>query len=337
MINFLVKVIISALPVIAFLIALIFLDSYKLVRLRSVLLTILIGFFVALACLFLNDGLRAVLGWKVAVYSRYAAPIVEEVVKASYIVYLIRSKRLGFMVDAVIMGFALGAGFAIFENIYKLTTITDSNFFLWIIRGFGTAVMHGAATAIFALVSKGLSERHETEGTWVYLPGIGLVAAIHSLFNHFFISPASSAAALTIGFPLVMIAAFQQSERATRKWLGMGFDTDAELLEMIITGDITQTRLGQYLLSLKQRFSGEVVADMLCLLRIHLELSIKAKGTLLIREAGFPVSEDPAVKEKFEELRYLEKSIGTTGRLAIVPFLRWSSRDLWQLHMLGGK
>jgi hypothetical protein len=41
------------------------------------------------------------------------------------------------------------------------------------------------------------------------------------------------------------------------------------------------------------------------------------------------------VQAKFDELKYLEKSIGRTGRFAIMPVLRWSSRDLWQLHMLG--
>ena len=44
---------------------------------------------------------------------------------------------------------------------------------------------------------------------------------------------------------------------------------------------------------------------------------------------------DPAVKAKFDEIAYLEKSIGKTGQLAISPFLHTSNRDLWQLHMLG--
>jgi hypothetical protein len=36
-------------------------------------------------------------------------------------------------------------------------------------------------------------------------------------------------------------------------------------------------------------------------------------------------------------MRYLEKSIGKTGLLAMEPILHWSSRDLWQLYMLGKK
>ena len=40
------------------------------------------------------------------------------------------------------------------------------------------------------------------------------------------------------------------------------------------------------------------------------------------------------LKGTFEELRYLKKSIGRTGLLAIDPFLHTSTRDLWQLNML---
>ena len=73
---------------------------------------------------------------------------------------------------------------------------------------------------------------------------------------------------------------------------------------------------------------------MLCLLRIHLELSIRAKGLLLAREAGFeaPVGED--VRANLQELRYLEGAIGRTGLLALKPILRRSSRDLWQVCLL---
>lgn len=58
-------------------------------------------------------------------YSRYGAPVVEEVLKSIYLVYLIKSKRIGFMVDSAIFGFAIGAGFAFVENIYYLQSVSD--------------------------------------------------------------------------------------------------------------------------------------------------------------------------------------------------------------------
>jgi hypothetical protein len=73
---------------------------------------------------------------------------------------------------------------------------------------------------------------------------------------------------------------------------------------------------------------------MLCYLRLYLELSVGAKGILMMREAGFHIAPDLEIPEKFRELKYLERSIGKTGKLAVLPFLRTGSRDLWQLHML---
>ena len=73
---------------------------------------------------------------------------------------------------------------------------------------------------------------------------------------------------------------------------------------------------------------------MLCYLRIHVELSIAAKGTLLMRQSGFNVTPDASLKAKFEELDYLKKAIGRTGLLALAPFLHTSSQDLWQIHFV---
>ena len=43
--------------------------------------------------------------------------MIEEVAKALYIAWLLRSNRVGFMVDTAISGFAVGAGFAVLENL----------------------------------------------------------------------------------------------------------------------------------------------------------------------------------------------------------------------------
>jgi hypothetical protein len=90
-----------------------------------------------------------------------------------------------------------------------------------------------------------------------------------------------------------------------------------------------------YLQSLKSKFPGQVVGDMLSMLQIHLELSIRAKGILMASEAGVRIAPDEMVKANLKELKFLEESVGKTGMLAMMPFLNMTSRDLWQLYMLG--
>jgi len=331
------QILVSLLPVFVFLAALVFLDSYKLVKLRSILQTIFAGWLAAALCLMVNSWLLKQSSLEITFYSRYVSPIIEELVKAAYLVYLIKATKVGFMVDGAIYGFALGAGFAFIENVYYVQALQNSNLLLWIVRGFGTAIMHGGTTAIAGIIAKNLTDRRASGKLYNFLPGLGVAIFVHSVFNQFILPPLVTTLSLLITLPLLIIMVFDRSEKSLQNWLGVGFDTDMALLEMIISGDIADTRIGKYLQTLKAKFSGAVVADMLCFLRIHLELSVSAKGMLLMHEAGFRAQPTSEVKEKFEELTYLEKSIGKTGSLVMLPFLHKSNRDLWQLHMLGKK
>jgi RsiW-degrading membrane proteinase PrsW (M82 family) len=334
MLNSLVSLGVSLLPVLVFLLALVLLDSFKLVRFESLIAAILAGSITALACLWINVGAMRTLDIPTREYARYVAPVTEELLKAVYLIILLKRKRIGFMVDASIYGFAIGAGFAIVENIYYFRSVTESSVLLWVIRGFGTAIMHGGATAIVGIVGKSLLHRHP--GNYAALiPGLVIAIAFHSVFNHFVLSPLLSTIAILVILPLLVAVVFRVSEQRTRRWLGIRFDTDQELLEMIGTGKISESRVGRYFEMLRSRFPGEVVVDMVCMLRLHLELSIRAKGVLLMREAGFDPPPEPAIEARLKELKYLEKSIGPTGQLAVTPILNMSDRELWQLNMLG--
>jgi RsiW-degrading membrane proteinase PrsW (M82 family) len=329
------RILIGLLPVFAFLLALILLDSFKLVRLRTVAGLIAAGGLTAIASLFANRYLAVGLELDLATLTRYIAPVVEEILKSSVIVYLVIRHRVAFLVDAAIIGFAVGAGFAAVENIQYFVALEEGSVALWIVRGFGTALMHGSVTAMVAIISKQLVERGEGIRPWVFLPGLGLATALHSGFNHFFIAPTVTTALILVVLPVFFVGVFHFSETQTREWLGIGFDTDSELLEIITAGRASDSRIGAYLVELRERFPPPTVVDMVCLLRLRLELSIRAKGILLAREAGFEVPPDPDMEGRFEELRFLEQSIGRTGLLAMSPLFHFSDRDLWQYHMIG--
>jgi protease PrsW len=329
-----VIVAVAVLPVVAFLLALIYLDSYKLVRRRWVAATLGAGCVLAALCWLINAKLQGSLPMSATSYSRYIAPCVEETAKALVVIWLVRTNRIGFLVDAAIYGFAIGTGFAVVENLYYLYSVEHTDVALWVVRGFGTAVMHGGTTAIFGIAGKTLAEVHALSRGARGAVALLVVVIIHSAFNHFFLSPVLSAAFILIALPPMVFAVFQRSERALEDWLAVGFDADTQVLQMILSGTISESHLGAYLQALKDRFPGELVVDMLCCLRLHLELSLRAKGLLMMREAGFPVSLDAADKAKLDELDFLERSIGPTGKLAMAPFVRTSSRDLWQLYMM---
>jgi len=332
-----VSLAVSILPVFVFLGSLVFLDSYKLVPLRAIVIAILAGCVAAAVSFLVNSWILHATGMESVTYRRYGAPLVEESIKSLYLIYLIRKRRIGFMVDAAIFGFAIGAGFALVENAYYVDALQNPNILIWIIRGFGPAIMHGGATAVLGIIFKNVSDRSSSGKLAAFFPGFLIAACLHSFYNHFFFGPVISTVLIIALLPVVMIAVFQRSETSLRQWLRVGFDSDQELLEMLMSGSLMETPVGMYMGSLQTKFQPEVVVDMVCYLRIHVELSIEAKGILLMRQSGFELPPDPGVKEKFSELRSLAKNIGQTGKLALLPFLHTSDRELWQLHMLSVK
>jgi hypothetical protein len=177
-------------------------------------------------------------------------------------------------------------------------------------------------------------ERAQRSGVLAFVPGFLVAVVLHSAFNHFFFSPFISTVGIAIVLPVILQLVFARSESAMGKWLGTGFDADTEMLSLINSGGLSDSPVGRYLTQLKEKFQGPVVADLVCYLRLHTELALRAKGVLMMRESGFEVPIDEPTREKFVEMTYLEKSIGPTGRRALQPMLHMSHKDLWQLYML---
>ena len=325
---------IGVLPVLAFLAALRYLDGYKLVTMRATIAIALAGVVAAGVAYVANGLLIGVLGLDFTNYSRYVGPVVEEVAKAVVIVALVRMNRIGFLVDAAICGFAVGTGFAILENVYYQHLVPEAGLATWIVRGFGTALMHGGSTAIFAVMGLAMTERAPDSTALALLPGLGLAIVLHSAFNHLSASPRLATLAMLLALPPLFHVVFQRSERAVANWLGQGFDADADMLQSITSGGFPDSQAGRYLTTLKHRFKGPIVADLLCYLRLHAELALRAKGILMMRENGFEAAIDDSVRAGLDEMRYLERSIGRTGRLALDPLLRGGNKDVWQLRML---
>ncbi len=322
------------LPILLFLLVLQFLDSYKLVRLAPLLRALAAGALAAGLCYLINSALLPRLPFDFAAYSIAVAPWVEELMKFLYLAVLLKSGRIAFMVDGAILGFAIGAGFGVIENIYYLQALPDAGVLTWIVRGFGTGIMHGGVVAVAAITARMFAERGECVRLWHLLPGWVLAVALHAGFNALGGAPILATVIVLGLMPAITILSFSASEAMLRRWLDLGFATDTELLRSITSGTLADTPIGRHVRSIRSSFPPEVVADMLCYIRLVTELSVRAKGLLLLKELGMPAPQDPAVQDKFTELRYLQRSIGRSGILTLSTILRHSPRDLWQLTFL---
>jgi len=328
------NLVLAFVPVLLFVIGLQVMDSFKLVHRSAVLAAIAAGAGVALVCVALHAWLEPALAVSAATFSRYVAPITEETLKAAFIGLLIARRRVGFLVDAAVQGFAVGAGFALVENVTYLNALGGAPLVLWIVRGLGTAMLHGATTTIFAIVARTFADRHPDRVLASFAPGLAAAIAVHSAFNHVPLPPVAMTLLLLIALPVLVLAVFQHSEAATREWVVAGLDLDVELLQLVASDAFGFTRFGQYLRRLREQFAPAVVMDMFCLLRLQLELSVQATARLMAREAGLDVPVDADLPSALAELAYLEHAIGRTGLLALKPLQVTSHRDDWHKFLL---
>ncbi len=324
----------SVIPVLVFLFALELIDTYKLLTLGRVLRSVLVGCCVAAICYALNTAVYASGLASPGIWARSGAPVIEEIAKALYVAWLLRSNRVGFMVDTAISGFAVGAGFAVLENLTYIPDLSASGLVASAIRGLGTAMMHGGATAIFGTVSANLSEIRGSRSWLTFLPGLAAAIVIHELYNQPLWRPVTAAAVVLVALPIVITLIFWRSEQVLEKWLGTKLDKDIDLLQMIATGSFSKSPVGSYMRSLENTFTPVILGDMLSYLHLSLELSARAKGDLLRREMGFPVTADPELPGQLKELKFLDSQIGRAGKMALGPLLGQSRRDIWELQQL---
>ena len=321
----------SVVPVLAILLGLRVLDRYRLVGLRQIEFDLGIGITAALVCLLLDFFLLDADSTRL--YTRFGAPFLEEISKAAYVIYLVRVGRVGFMADAGIHGFAVGAGFAVLENFYYLEEFPDPNLFLWIERGFGPAVMHGGTTFLIGSISQGLRQRG-SRGALVFLPGLALATLLHTVYDLDIFPPLLVNAARLPIFALIATFVILRSEEQVHKWLGTSFDQEVEMRGSLHNRS-PHGEASQHAHELTASFRPEVLAEAVQLLCLSLELSIRFKGNLLRTEARFGAAPEGDLAEKFDQLRCLQRALGTEGSESVLSLLPVGSRHSWQLYKLG--
>ena len=327
------KTLLGLSPVLVLLAVLVHLDSWKLVDLSRVLQMLLMGGLLATAARLVNGLALDHSGLDLPSYGRYLAPFIEESLKAGVLVYLFLRNRIGFMVDAAIIGFTIGAGFGVVENLYYLQGFPQAVLGTWLLRGFGTAVMHGGATAIFGVLAQSLTDRHAQFNPVLYLPGLLIAVVAHAVFNSLANLPTVATAGALVILLLTLLLVFAKSEHKIHKWLLTDYESHEHLLEDIRSGEFEHQEAGRFILDLARRFDKSVVDAAFAYVRLHTELVLRFDRLELARETGATVRFDPEEwQQSFKELHARERAIGRTALLAIWPHLHYSRRELWELY-----
>ncbi|MEP7292093.1 MAG: PrsW family glutamic-type intramembrane protease [Chloroflexota bacterium] len=154
------------------------LDFFKSSNTRMLLVCAIWGALAAypLAAL-VNAELHVLLGQALVV--NLAAPLIEEILKALVLVYLIRQPSFRYFVDGAVYGFVVGIGFAVVENLAYVSA--QPSLSLASTRVLSTSLMHAMASGV---VGVSLGRLRRTQLPILPLVGVGIAVIVHISYNN---------------------------------------------------------------------------------------------------------------------------------------------------------
>ena len=332
---------VALLPVLVLLAAFVWLDAFKLMSPREILLLLAAGAGGALlawpvAGRFLD---RLPIGY--SNYSRFVAPWIEEAIKALIIIAVFRLNRIGYKLDAVISGFAIGAGFSVVENMLYLIRFPDYGTGTWLVRGFGTAIMHGTTLAVLAAIAHEFAERETRESAaefdfslmW-FVPGYGVAVALHTAFNQFPDRPLIAMVAAAIVGPIALIAVLKFGTHEAQRWLAAESAEHRAQVETLRAGRWPNGPAGQKIAALAGRVDPESARGIRRYWELQAWLVAQSEETMLEEAAGHAEFDRGQVRAAFDELDALRRALGRSTFAALRALLPFSRNDLWEVSEL---
>jgi RsiW-degrading membrane proteinase PrsW (M82 family) len=328
-------------PVLLLLAIFVWLDAFKLMSLHEILFLLFLGGCGALASWPVAGRFLDALPIGFNSYSRYVAPWIEEAIKAVIMIGLFRFNRIGYKLDAVISGFAIGAGFSVIENIIYLIRFPDYGAGTWLVRGLGTAVMHGTTLAILAATAHEFAERETRESAgdfdfhlWWFLPGYLAAVAIHTTFNQFPDRPMISLMGSAILAPIILIVIFNFGTAEAQRWLAAEYAAHQAQLETLQAGQWPDSPAGKRISALAARLGAENEKRVRRYWELQAWLVVEAEETMMEEAAG-DVSVDKAhVHAAFAELDGLRRALGRSAHTVLTALLPFSRNDYWEVSEL---
>jgi protease PrsW len=331
---------VALVPVLVMALVFTWLDVFKLMSPWEMIACLLLGMVAALMAWPISGRMLDTLPIGYSFYSRLVAPWIEEALKGMALALLFATNRIGFKLDAIICGFAIGAGFSVIENIFYLARFPELTTAVWVVRGLGTAVMHGATTAILATVAHELCERalrkkggQGFNPIWL-VPGYLAASLIHLAFNQFPSHPMEVMMVTFIVAPVVLIGLMRMGEGETHRWLAEESESHRAWLDEWRTGGFPTDASGQRIAALAARSNPAEAALIREYCTLKTELVLTAEEELLDRDRRLEQGEAEQLQASFARLASLKVQIGRAGYAALGPLLPFSRNDEWELEEL---
>ncbi len=332
---------VALVPVLVLLGVFVWLETFKLMNFKEILFLLALGGLSAVIIYPVSGRLIDTLPIGFSGYSRFVAPWLEEASKAAMMIGLFRFNRIGYKLDAVISGFAIGAGFSVVENMIYLTIFPGYGTGTWLVRGLGTAVMHGSTLAILAAIAHEFAERETRESAgdfdfklWWFVPGYFVAVAIHIVFNQFPDRPMLAMIGAIIFAPIAVLAIFHGGTAEAERWLQIEYAEHQAQLAALRAGSWPDSPSGRKIKALAERLGPEMEKRVRRYWELQAWLVVEAEETLLEQVAGQVSIDKQEILAAFAELEGLRRALGKSSFAALKSMLPFSRNDYWEVSEL---
>lgn len=331
---------VALIPVLVMLVLFIWLDVFKLMTFWETVGLLLLGAVTAGAAYPVSGAFIDALPLGFSNYSRFVAPWIEEFIKGLAVVGLFWFNRIGYKLDAVISGFAIGAGFSVVENILYLTRYPELAANVWMVRGLGTAVMHGTTCAVLAATAHEFAERETRDAAaefnfnplW-FIPGFLIAVAIHTGFNQFPERPLLAMIGILAVAPFVIMAIFRFGTVEAQHWLNEERAGTRTALEAWEAGKFPDDESGRKIAALVARSDEKTAARIREYCQLLTWLLLQAEDTLHDQLADTEKLHIHG-KAAFDRLEALKRELGKANVATLKALLPFSRNDYWEISEL---
>ena len=332
---------VALIPVLVMLAIFVWLDAFALMSLKEILVLLILGALGALVAWPISGRMLDTLPIGFSLYSRFIAPWIEEAIKAIIMIGLFRMNRIGYKLDAVISGFAIGAGFSVVENIFYLTIFPEYGTGTWLVRGFGTAIMHGTTLAALAAIAHEFAERETRSAaadydfslSW-FVPGYGVAVALHTAFNQFPDRPMISMMGAILVAPIALVAILSLGAAEAQRWLAAECAEHRAQVDALRAGRWPDGPSGDRIAALAGRLDPEGAKRVRRFWELQAWLVAEAEETMMEEAAGDAEFDPAQIRAALAELDGLKRALGRSTFVALQALLPFSRNDYWEVSEL---
>ncbi len=315
------------------------LDRYATRTFRNVLVCFAWGIVATRVALLLNTVALDSGLLDASTVARVVAPVIEEIVKALLIVYLVRRRHFTYFVDGAIYGFAVGIGFAVVENYFYLLNNQDAALSLAVGRVLSTNLMHASTTAV-AGIALGLGRFQPTRrrAVAISLAGLGAASAMHMVFNTMVTRYIGStavlyvlAAAYGLAGALLVAGAIRFGLRRARGWM----ETSLSATERVTRGETEKVgqldQRDQVLRPIAQRFGQETADNVEALLLMQARLGILLRNANELPDGAPRRKVEQEIGRVQSEMDELRLAIGVYAMVHVRFIAPEAAGSPWQM------